>query len=138
MFPAGKGGTIGGEVVKVAVLGLRTVQVKVTVPLGEHVLLGGGGRAPHRVAGEALAVLEDDEVEVADQGVEVDDEALGGGDEEPVGLVHVGEVGGEGWGGGGAEEALLRGEGREGVVGEGGGAVVGAVAVVVGSWWGPC
>lgn len=88
------------------------------MPLGEHVLLRGGGRAPHRVAGEALAVLEDDEVEVADQGLEVDNEALGGGDEETVGLVHVGEVGGEGGGGDGAKEALLRGEGDGGVVRE--------------------
>lgn len=114
------------------------IQVKVAVPLGEHVLLRGGGRAPHRVAGEALAVLEDYEVKIADQGLEVDDEALGGGDEEPMGLVHVREVGGEGGGGGGAEEALLRDEGGGSVVGERGGAVVGAVAVVVGSRWGSC
>ena len=63
----GRGGARVGEVVKVAVLGLGAVQVKIAVPLGEHVLLGGGGRAPLSGAGEALAVLEDDEVEVADQ-----------------------------------------------------------------------
>jgi hypothetical protein len=114
LLPAGRGGARGGEVVKVAVLGLGVVQVKVAVPLGEHVLLGGGGRAPLRGAGEALAVLEDDEVEVADQGLDVDDEALGGGDEEAVGLVHVGEVGGKGGGGGGAKEAGVGGPTRAG------------------------
>lgn len=44
---------------------------------------------PLGAAVETLVVSEDDEVEVFDQGFDVDEETGGGGDEEPVGFGHV-------------------------------------------------
>jgi len=118
--------------------------VEAAVALGYHVLLDPGDGASPCGAGYALAVGEDDEVEVFEDCLEGDicGEAVLEGDGEAVGRGHVGEVGGEGrWGRLlGAEETFGGGEfrGRGLVWIDVGVAVGGGLVLLVGLWFNSC